>query len=1012
VSSLTRTVLISPPANVQAQPISATAINLTWNARNGATGYRIRRNGVVVGDSATTSFSNTGLTASTSYTFTVAALAITGEGPQGTGVQGTTLAAADTTPPTAPVITATATGSSTLSVALTTPATDTQSGVASYDLEYKPASAPTYTAITGLTAAQFPYVIGGLIANTQYNTRARARDGATPQNVGAYSALSNATTQAASGNYAPVSNGRLWVNINGPYDFLSEHMPLNIFKNARQWFADLPGGVPTPRAAGIALIATVLDADGYPTQIPAPLTFIETVLLSQQRVENGSELNGRYRFTFSGAGTYQILGGGVSNVTYSAGQAEFDYTVPATPQDGTIVVRITATTSGNHLRNMQMFKTEHAALVASGRLTRPNYPFNNVGCLRWMETQRINNDPYPRGAGQWPTPNTYSWDHRGISIEEICTAANETGVAPWICFHHTAADAYVEHIATVVRDNLNPALNAKFEYGNEFWNPGFSQYHWAYAQGEALLGPEAGGANWLQYAGLRGAQCMNIVASVFAGQMHRVTRVCGVNTGWAAQSIAQLDAPLWVALGNPAPHLSYDAIAVTAYWGSELQQDPAVCAALLTQLNISQAAAEAYMRDRYMPSSSAATALPELFSELDEHRAIADARNLDMLMYEGGTHFVLESSYQNHPTLQPFINNYNYSADIAEFYRLAAAKWDTIGDGGFNQFVTFGFPNRFGAWGMLRYWGDSNPRSQLILQYNSAPLTNPGTPTGGKTRDVYAFLNSLHNHDAGAGDANTSTGNWVRRMALQAPNGGNTYTLGWQFGFAAPGGWTTLPRSGQQEVAPNVYINDAGNPAWTGATNIEVVELVPDNFFGPLTAPNQPNVEGWTYTTRFLFHIDNWEANAPNPNRVYAVHGGWPLLSGNYGSVAGQTTQQRANYIAHALGPYQSWLDSLTSLLQAARPSLNIVQYGINRASMLAWRDTVVNTIPIATLFEDNAPHGRSTMYFLNAVANYIELFNEKPPANFVFQPSWNVSSVVTSNYQAIVDYIWSVLRP
>jgi hypothetical protein len=995
---------------VQAQAVSTTAINLTWNARSGATGYRIRRNGVVVGDSATTSFSNTGLTASTSYTFTVAALAITGEGPQGTGVQGTTLAAADTTPPTAPVITATPTGQSTISVALTTPATDTQSGVASYDLEYKTAAAATYTALTGLTAAQFPYVIGGLIASTQYNTRARARDGATPQNVGAYSALSNATTQAASGNYAPVSNGRLWVNINGPYDFLSEHMPLNIMKNARQWISYLQGG---GYNSGASLLATVLDADGYPTQIPPTITLFETVLLSQQRVENGSELNGRYRFTFDGAGTYQILGGGVSNVVYSAGQAEFDYAVPATRQDATIVVQVTATTLGNHLRNMKMFKVEHAALVAAGRLTRPNYPFNNVGNLRWMETQGINNDPYPRGAGQWPTPNTYSWAHRGISIEEICTAANETGVNPWICIHHAATDAYAAHIATVARNNLNPALTLYVEFTNEIWNFGFTQASYAVQQGEALFGPDPGNQGyWLQWHGGRGAQIMDIFSNVFAGQTDRLVRVLGTATGNPGFEAFQLDAPAWVALGRPAPRLSYDAIAVTGYWGSALAWDPTVAPLLLEQLNISQAAAEAFMRNRYLAPSTADTAQPELFAEWDYFRGVCNTRNLDLLMYEGGTHFLLPGSFQNHPTLQPFINEYNYSADIVTFYREALNRWDTVGDGGFNQFVTYGEPGSAGAWGMLRYWGDSNPRSQIILQYNDAPLTNPGTPTGGKTRDVYAFLNSLHNHDAGAGDANTSTGNWVRRLADQAPNGGNTYTLGWQFGFAAPGGWTTLPRSGQQEVAPNVYINDAGNPAWTGATNIEVVELVPDNFFGPLVPPNQPNVEGWTYTTRFLFHIDNWEANAPNPNRVYAIHGGWPLLSGNYGSVAGQTPTQRAAYIAHALGTYQAWLDSLTSLLQAARPGLNIVQYGINRASMLAWRDTVVNTIPIATLFEDNAPHGRSTMYFLNAVANYIELFNEKPPANFVFQPSWNVSSVVTSNYQAIVDYIWSVLRP
>lgn len=218
MSSLTRTVLAAAPANVQAQAISASAINLTWSARSGATGYVVRRNGVTIGTPSANSFGDTGLSASTSYTYTVATVAASGEGPQGTGVQGTTLAAPDTTAPTAPVITATTTGQSTISVALTTPATDSQSGISSYDLEYKTAAAATYTAVTGLAANQFPYVIGTLSPATTYDTRARARDGV--GNIGPYSTVSNATTQSASGNpypwYSAFDTNDLPFTINAP----------------------------------------------------------------------------------------------------------------------------------------------------------------------------------------------------------------------------------------------------------------------------------------------------------------------------------------------------------------------------------------------------------------------------------------------------------------------------------------------------------------------------------------------------------------------------------------------------------------------------------------------------------------------------------------------------------------------------------------------------------------------------------------------------------------------------
>lgn len=284
-----------------------------------------------------------------------------------------------------------------------------------------------------------------------------------------------------------------------------------------------------------------------------------------------------------------------------------------------------------------------------------------------------------------------------------------------------------------------------------------------------------------------------------------------------------------------------------------------------------------------------------------------------------------------------------------------------------------------------------------------------GTPAGGMTRDVYAYLNSLHNHDAGAGNANTSTANWMRRLAVAAPNGGNVYTCGWQFGFA--NGWVTPPAAQGQEVAPSPHMS--GN-SWTGGNLIEVVEFVPDNFSGPTFDPNVTNDLGFVYQTRLLELIDAWQTNAPHPtpaNRVYAIYAGWPDM-GSYGDPATISAGQITNYINWGLGGYQTWMELLVSRLQAARPTLNIRLHNVNRAVLRTWRDTVVSTIPAGTLFEDDAPHGRSTWYFLAAVADYIELYNEKPPAGFVFDGSWGVNATVTSNYQTIVDHIWGVLRP
>ena len=91
----------SVPTNLVATP-GTNAIGLTWTASTdnvGVTGYTVRRNGTPVATSAATSYVDTGLQASTTYTFTVSAFDAAGNTSALTApVQATTLASGTATP--------------------------------------------------------------------------------------------------------------------------------------------------------------------------------------------------------------------------------------------------------------------------------------------------------------------------------------------------------------------------------------------------------------------------------------------------------------------------------------------------------------------------------------------------------------------------------------------------------------------------------------------------------------------------------------------------------------------------------------------------------------------------------------------------------------------------------------------------------------------------------------------------------------------------------------------------
>jgi YVTN family beta-propeller protein len=200
----------STPGALTAAVGSNTQINLSWSASTdnvGVTGYQIERcqgagcaNFAFLATVTTTTYSNTGLTAATSYSYRV-------RGGDGAGnlsgyssvSTATTLAAPDTTAPTAPKNLA-ATPVSSTSINLSWTASTDKVGVTRYEVRRcQGASCSAYTVIGTTTGTT--YGDTGLTASTTYRYRVRAQDAA-----GNFSGLStrvNATTLATPDTTAP-----------------------------------------------------------------------------------------------------------------------------------------------------------------------------------------------------------------------------------------------------------------------------------------------------------------------------------------------------------------------------------------------------------------------------------------------------------------------------------------------------------------------------------------------------------------------------------------------------------------------------------------------------------------------------------------------------------------------------------------------------------------------------------------------------------------------------------------
>jgi len=186
------------PTNLASSNVTETSVDLTWDASSDNVGvdhYTVFKDGSSIGTTSNTSYSVTGLSASTTYTFTVKAEDAAGNVSNASNaIDVTTNSSADTEAPTAPTNLASSNVTES-SVDLTWDASSDNVGVDHYTV-YKDGSSVGTTANTS-------YSVTGLSASTTYTFTVKAEDAA--GNVSAASNALDVTTQSSADTEAPTA---------------------------------------------------------------------------------------------------------------------------------------------------------------------------------------------------------------------------------------------------------------------------------------------------------------------------------------------------------------------------------------------------------------------------------------------------------------------------------------------------------------------------------------------------------------------------------------------------------------------------------------------------------------------------------------------------------------------------------------------------------------------------------------------------------------------------------------
>lgn len=270
---------------------------------------------------------------------------------------------------------------------------------------------------------------------------------------------------------------------------------------------------------------------------------------------------------------------------------------------------------------------------------------------------------------------------------------------------------------------------------------------------------------------------------------------------------------------------------------------------------------------------------------------------------------------------------------------------------------------------------------------------------------MFVFGHSLIDHRPPAiptPSDETTVPHWVYLLAQDA---GHSFAAGGKYGFLPQ--HAMLPPFSQwgYDIVPPVWESDT-EPF--SAAELTTILITAGNFVqwqGPdQEYPGDPGVTPINATEAILDYCA-----AEEPGVVQYIYENWPDMAPFLSNGTPASSAEFAAYNDYTEGDFHNWWIDYHDALLASRPAINVRMIPVGPTLVKILESNLANQIPFSELYEDDAPHGRASLYFLAALITYSAIFQEKPSMTYTVPTI--VHQHIRDNYTAIVDLIWSELQ-
>jgi hypothetical protein len=226
--------------------------------------------------------------------------------------------------------------------------------------------------------------------------------------------------------------------------------------------------------------------------------------------------------------------------------------------------------------------------------------------------------------------------------------------------------------------------------------------------------------------------------------------------------------------------------------------------------------------------------------------------------------------------------------------------------------------------------------------------------------------------------------------------------------FSASGKYGFLPQHATQTVFSQ-WGYDIVNSAWESdyedfsVADFSTIFITAGNFIQWQSHTedyyNDPGISPLSATLDIIDYVA-----AQEDSLKIVIYENWPDMGGIAPDFP-PTDNQLETYYNYTVGDFHDWWLAYHNDLDSNRPELDVKMIPVGIIFADLFTNSNLSQIPSTELYEDNAPHGRASLYFLASLVSYVGIYEEKPPVDFDIPEI--VHPIIIENYSSIIEKIW-----